>query len=605
MEHLELKVLASSLRSDKTYKKYLQISNYMNKNKVNIKGMASLRVGILRNMIVEPLLPVLEGEFVAEGFLSDIYLSSFDNINQELLNRNSDFYMFSPDIVLMIQWLEMLTPEIFKEYSTLNEENMNFIKDRIINNLENQITSFKANSNAPLIINNFPIVSFPTMSILDAQNKNSITKVILDINSRLVDTISKYKNVYIIDFFSIFSRFGFEKGFDKRGWYISSAPIGKEILIPIAMEYSKFIRSLKGKAKKCLILDCDETLWGGIVGEIGKNEIKIGDQYPGICYKAFQYEILNLYNRGIILALCSKNNEQDVLDVLNKRHDMVLREKHFSAYQINWSDKATNILRISEELNIGLDSIVFIDDSEFECNLIKEKLPEVSVIKLPNLPSLYKETINTCGYFDSVFITEEDKSRTKTYKDNTIRKRIRETSNSIEDYLSKLDMEVEIGRPSSTEISRISQLTQKTNQFNLTTKRYNEEEIKALLENKEYDTVYIKVKDNISDMGIMGISIIKYSEGSAYIDTFLLSCRVIGRNIEYALLEYVIKNAYNKGYKCVIGKYVNTNKNQQVSKFYKSAGFDFIEEDNQGDLWRVCNKKLAVVTPEYIKVNIR
>lgn len=605
MEHLELKELVRSLKSEKTYKKYLRISNYVNKNKVNIKGMASLRVGILRNMIVEPLLPALEGEFIAEGFLPNIYLSSFDNINQDILDYNSDFYMFSPDIVLMIQWLEMLAPEFFKEYSILNEENMNLIKDRIISNLENQINSFKANSNAPLIINNFPIVSFPTMSILDAQNKNSIIKVIIDINSRLVDTISKYTNVYIIDFFSIFSRFGFEKGFDKRGWFISSAPIGKEVLIPIAMEYSKFIRSLKGKAKKCLILDCDETLWGGIVGETGIDEIKIGDQYPGICYKAFQYEILNLYNRGIILALCSKNNEQDVLEVLNKHHDMVLREEHFSAYQINWSDKATNILKISEELNIGLDSIVFIDDSEFECNLINEKLPEVSVIKLPNLPSLYKETINTCGFFDSVFITEEDKIRTKTYKDNTVRKKIMETSNSIEDYLSKLNMEVEIGRPSDIEISRISQLTQKTNQFNLTTKRYNEEEIKVLLENKEYDVFYIKVKDNISDMGIMGMSIIKYSEDSAFIDTFLLSCRVIGRNIEYALLEYLTKNAYNKGYNSVIGKYVITNKNKQVSQFYKSAGFELVEEDNQGALWRVCNKSLAIVTPEYINVNIR
>ncbi|MDF2802259.1 MAG: HAD-superfamily phosphatase, subfamily IIIC/FkbH-like domain [Anaerocolumna sp.] len=605
MEQSKLKELVRLLEKDKTYKNYLQISSHINKNKANISDMPSLKVGILRNITIEPLLPVLEGEFIVEGFIPDIYLSDFDNINQEVLEYNSGLYMFSPDVVLMIQWLEMLAPEFFKEYSILDEEKTNFIINRIINNLESQINSFKAYSKVPLIINNFPITSFPTMSVLDTQNNNSVTRAILEINSRLVDIISRYSNVYIVDFFSIFSRFGFEKGFDKRGWYISSAPISKDIFIPIALEYLKFIRSLKGKAKKCLVLDCDETLWGGIIGESGINGIKIGDQYPGICYKAFQYEILNLYNRGVILALCSKNNEQDVLDVFSKHCGMVLREEHFSAYQINWSDKATNIIRISKELNIGLDSMVFVDDSEFECNLVKEKLPEVSVIKLPNLPSLYKETISTCGFFDSVFITEEDKNRTKTYKDNVTRKKIFETSNSIEDYLSMLEIEVEIGRPSDIEISRISQLTQKTNQFNLTTKRYDEEKIKEFLGNNQYDVVYLKVKDNISDMGIMGTAIVQYYNNSAYIDTFLLSCRVIGRNIEYALLQYLIENASNKGCKCVNGKYIITNKNQQVSQLYKNAGFELVEEDNLGSLWQICDKKLAIVAPKYIKVNIR
>ncbi len=592
------------LNNDKSYKNYMLISNYINKHRGIIDDKSSIRLAILRNFTVEPLVPVLEGEFLLEGFVPEIYVNNFDNINQDILNDNSDLYNFSPEIVIIIQWLEILAPELFQNYSMLDSERTNEIIERVICNIDNLINTYKSKSKAPLLINNFPITSFPTMSALDAQSSNSLTNIILKINSRLIDLVKKFSNVYIVDFFSIFLRFGFKDGFDKRNWYMASAPLGKNILIPLGQEYIKFLRFLKGKQKKCLVLDCDETLWGGIVGEAGFNGIQIGNNYPGICYKSFQYEILNLYNRGIILALCSKNNEHDVIEVLNKHDGMVLREEHFSTYQINWDDKATNIARIAKDLNIGVDSIVFMDDSEFECNLIKERLPEVSVINLPKFPSLYKEIINTCGLFDSIFITEEDRIRTKTYKDNIKRKKIYEESSSIDDYLSSLSMEVEIGKVSEINVARISQMTQKTNQFNLTTKRYTEEEILEFIRNND-DVFYLKVKDNISDMGIVGTVIIKYINEVAYIDTFLLSCRVIGRNVEYPFIEYVVKNAYKRGCSQINGRYNITSKNNQVSLLYKKLGFDLMHEDELGSSWRLMNKNLAISAPGYINVIVK
>ncbi|MPM93821.1 hypothetical protein SDC9_140963 [bioreactor metagenome] len=244
------------------------------------------------------------------------------------------------------------------------------------------------------------------------------------------------------------------------------------------------------------------------------------------------------------------------------------------------------------------------DDSEFECNLIKERLPEVSVINLPKFPSLYKEIINTCGLFDSIFITEEDRIRTKTYKDNIKRKKIYEESSSIDDYLSSLSMEVEIGKVSEINVARISQMTQKTNQFNLTTKRYTEEEILEFIRNND-DVFYLKVKDNISDMGIVGTVIIKYINEVAYIDTFLLSCRVIGRNVEYPFIEYVVKNAYKRGCSQINGRYNITSKNNQVSLLYKKLGFDLVHEDELGSSWRLMNKNLAVSAPDYINVIVK
>ena len=258
--------------------------------------------------------------------------------------------------------------------------------------------------------------------------------------------------------------------------------------------------------------------------------IKLGQTYPGSIYYEFQKELINFYNRGVILALCSKNNENDVWEVFWNHPAMILKEEHIAASRINWQDKAVNIKQISEELNIGLDSMVFIDDSDFEVEFVRKTLPEVEVIHIPQTKiTENRNMLLSCGLFDTLTYSIEDKNRTAMYKAQAARKNLQVIATDMKSYLKSLEMEIDIDFADEFSIPRIAQLTQKTNQFNLTTKRYSETDIKNLVESDNSDVIYLKLKDKFGDSGIVGVCILKYENKMSLFDTFLLSCRVLGR----------------------------------------------------------------------------
>ena len=370
----------------------------------------------------------------------------------------------------------------------------------------------------------------------------------------------------------------------------------------IAIEHLKIIKSLYGKTKKCLVVDCDNTLWGGIIGEDGIENIKIGNTYPGNMYLDFQRKILNLLNKGVILAVCSKNNENDVLDVLENHPDMLLRKKHFSCVYANWNNKAENIKNISLDLNIGLDSIVFVDDSDFEANLVKEQLKEVTVISLPKETFKYAETIETCGLFDKLQYTSEDKKRGDLYRINVDRDKYKTAFSDLHSYYQSLEMKIEIEHVDEFSVSRASQLTQRTNQFNLTTRRYSNDDIMHFMNSENYEVLLLKLTDKFGEMGIVGLQILNYENTEkAIIDSFMMSCRIIGRGVENVFLKIGIDECFRKNYNKIEGNYIKSKKNELAAGFYLNNGFEKVSADGNVFVYTLNNSEQLIPFTNYFK----
>jgi FkbH-like protein len=587
-----------------SYSEYVAVANALAAADPAETGLPPLRIAVLRNFTIEPLLPVLAGEAFRAGFHPRFYVGDFDAVQSDVFDPASPLYRFRPDFIILAQWLEALSPGLTTGFVSLGEERREAEAARVREHLRSILSAVVQNTQATVLVNNFPVPADPTLGILDAQSPDYQTSTILRLNDRLRADASELNGVAIVDFMRLFATYGSDAMIDERYWHIARAPLSQRALVPLGAEYAKFVRALRGKARKCLVLDCDNTLWGGVVGEDGLSGIQLGPTYPGSCFVALQREILNLHDRGVILALCSKNNEADVLEVLREHPDSVLREQHFSALQINWDDKVTNLRRIADELNIGLDSMVFVDDNPFEADFVRERLPEVAVLALPpKAYAAYASLLARGAYFDSLSYTAEDRRKNAMYGENRRRRVLERESSSLEEYLAKLDIEVELGKPSELEIPRVSQLTQKTNQFNLTTQRYSEGQIRSLARADDAAVLALKVRDRVAELGLVGVAILRFAERTATIDAFLLSCRAIGRGAEDALLAGVMQEASARGAERVLGAYIPTSKNGVVRDFYGRHGFTVAEETPERVTWVTADiASGALAIPTWIRL---
>ncbi|MFC1626513.1 HAD-IIIC family phosphatase, partial [Pseudomonadota bacterium] len=373
---------------------------------------------------------------------------------------------------------------------------------------------------------------------------------------------------------------GVNNFYESRYWNIGKAPYSKNALIQLAKQSAKFIRAIKGKSYKCLVLDCDDTLWGGIIGEDGLEGIKLGPDYPGASFMELQRAVLNLYHRGIILAICSKNNHEDVLSVFESHPFMMLKQEHITIFKVNWDHKAQCLSEIAEELNIGIDSLIFVDDNPFEIEFVNKELPEVLTIQLPKQsPHLYASTLMTYAEFDTLSYSAEDRERSRMYQNEIQREKQKKPLN-LEDYLTSLEMKLsfELGEPANQ--SRLSQLTLKTNQFNLTTRRYTDDDVHSFINSQDTDIIALRLSDKFGDYGIIGVCILFYETDKAVIDTFLMSCRVLSRSVEKEFLLEVLEYCRKKGCYTVESEYIQTKKNDQVKSFYEDNDFTKLFTDD-------------------------
>ncbi|TAN00555.1 MAG: HAD-IIIC family phosphatase [Chitinophagaceae bacterium] len=391
---------------------------------------------------------------------------------------------------------------------------------------------------------------------------------------------------------------------DWKFFFISQMIINPRLSNEFRHWFNIQLNAIELKRKKCLVLDCDNTLWGGVVGEDGPHGIQLGEDYPGLCFKRFQELIVILASRGVILALCSKNNEQDVFEVWEMNRNNLLNREHISVYRLNWEDKASNIKAISEELNIGLDSMVFIDDNPVERDWVKAKLPEVIVPDFParpyNLIPFFWKVYNE--YFVVEKFSEEDKRKTSQYKENFARNEARKSFNGMEEYLCSLDMSIDIFNASDSNIARIAQMTQKTNQFNLTTKRYTEEQLTVMINNGA-KVFCAGVKDKFGDNGITIAGIIQSKDSEANIDSYLLSCRILGRGVENVTLQYLLNRLFLHGIRKVTASYIPTKKNSMASSFYDKAGFIHDKTNRDGTKYYFITLENPIEIKDYYKIN--
>lgn len=398
-------------------------------------------------------------------------------------------------------------------------------------------------------------------------------------NKTLFELSDQYHNLKVIDFSEFTRCYPASELIDWKFFFISQMGLSAKLAKDFKAWYSRKIESIALKRKKCLVLDLDNTLWGGVLGEEGVDGIQVAGDYPGKAFHYFQEALLELSKSGVILTICSKNNEQDVLDAWEKNPYLVLKKEHFATYRINWSDKATNIKEIADELNLGLDSFVFVDDNPTERELIKQMLPMVEVPEFPTqpyeLPVFFQKLVE--DYFRVYSVTDEDKKKTQQYKANASRAKEQRNFSDFTEFLRSLNIQMTIESANEFNIPRIAQMTQKTNQFNLTTHRYTDADIRQFLQNG-WKIWCLSVADKFGDNGITGCIIINGIE----IDTLLLSCRILGKGIENAFLKSILKMLKSTGTNKVNATFIPTLKNKQVADFYDKNGFEIQSEEPDG-----------------------
>ncbi|HET6247151.1 MAG TPA: HAD-IIIC family phosphatase [Tepidisphaeraceae bacterium] len=560
--------------------------------------LAACRAAILRSFTLEPVIPVLRCEAFLGGIDLEVRLGDFNAAAQEILAADGWVYTSPLDVVILAVQTRDISPPLWEQFTDLGGEAIEAEIFRVVSHFQQLIETFRQRSTAHLIVHSLESPPIPANGILDTRLPLGQAAAIARINAALFEQARQLKNVYVLDMQALAGQRG-QPWHDERRWLMSRYPLADGSALLLAREWLHFVHPIAGRICKVLAVDLDNTLWGGIVGEDGPGGIKLVDQYPGGGYRALQRAILDLHRRGILLAICSKNNPDDVMEVIDKHPGMLLRREHFAAMRINWNDKAANLREIADELNVGLDAIAFLDDSAAECALVEEQLPQVTVIHLAGEVGSYAGQLRQSPAFERLELTAEDQSRGKIYQGQRQRADLQKSAPSLEDFYRSLQMRATIEPITPGTLSRAAQLTQKTNQFNLTTRRYSEAQMAALAQGSGFT---LRLSDRFGDNGIVGVAILRGEGDVREIDTFLLSCRVIGRTVETAFLSALAGAAKKAGATRLAGWFVPTKKNAPAAGFYARHGFSQTAEKEGSTYWELDLTAAIVAAPAWITV---
>ena len=541
---------------------YFKIANLEDAKKGHVK------LAILADCDVQQFAKTISGLFFKYDFFLDVYISPIGNIDYQILDDDSELYEFDPDIILLFYTSQNLREYYNKKFDC--GDVFKFYSNRLLSNLEN----IRKKSKALVLQSNFALTNERTFGSFDAKVENSLSNIILKLNHYIHDILIHDTTIRLFDVQLISSSVGLNNWWEERFWFHAKSPCNLDYLPNMAQEIFDIFLSIKGNNIKCVISDLDNTMWGGIVGDDGLEGIKIGGIGVGEAFSHYQYFLKRLKDRGVILAVCSKNDEEIALNVFKNHPDMILREEDITVFVANWENKSDNIKHIKETLNIGYDSLLFLDDNAFERKLVRDLLPEVHVPELPEDPSDYIKYLCSLNYFETSSNTKEDKERTKMYKDEVSRKQNSVKHKDISSFLKSMNMKGEIKTFDKLHLERIVQLIGRSNQFNLTTIRYTREQcISFMNNNSEVDPIYIELEDSIGSYGLISVIILKQHKKELHIDLWLMSCRVIKRGVEDMAMNHVFDIAKKRSCNKVIGKYIPTSKNKLVENFYSDFGF--------------------------------
>mgnify|MGYP003342837463 CR=1 FL=1 len=548
-------------------------------------------IAILSNITITQLQPIFEYNLRKEGIGATCLLGEYDNIVQDS-NRFQD-----KDAVVIFWEACNVVDGLQYKINLLNDVEFSELLEKTKNELLYLFNQLK--STPVVILNKFTSSVFNSHVLKEDKFDNFCYQLNVFLTQKAPD------NFFLIDIERIINQLSIKNSVDFRNYYTNKNLYTIEFLKSYVIYTSEIFKSIKGKTKKALIFDCDNTLWDGIIGEDGIDGIKFDGTTPkGVIFEEVQSIIKSLAKQGVVIGLCSKNNYNDVQEVFEKKNFLVLAEDDIVIKKINWNNKASNLEDIAKELNIGIDSLVFVDDSDFEINLVRDNLPDVLAYQVPksvfNYPELIRKISNL---FYKRNITKEDKLRVKMYKDEAERTIIKSNFTDIDSYISSLGLEIILYQNDKKLIRRISQLTNKTNQFNLTTKRYTEAEIENKMNSSNFNVIALSVSDRFGDFGITGVAILETDDSITSIDTFLLSCRILGRKIEEQFLKECLKILFSNNISNVIGSYIPTPKNIQVKSFYCNAGFEVYDENNQTTKYILSRKNFKYQKSTIIKVS--
>lgn len=537
-------------------------------------------VVILRNLTLDNIGPYLKYHLLRSNIKTEVVFGAYDNVHQELLDPGSPVHSAPRSALVLALWLARLDESWMEP---------NWSADSAIKRLQELFQVATKQTTAMIGINTFlPDSVSHTGPVQPKQFPSRDLEI-----SRLNHFVRAYARdhgdrFFLIDWERLCANLGRESALDARTWYLAKMPFTNRFLDVCALEVAKVVRALKGKAKKALVLDCDGTLWGGVVGEDGLEGIKLDpDEYPGNIFYAFQRSIIDLMTQGVAVILNSKNNLDDVWEVLDNHPHCLLKRQHLSCFRINWQDKVTNLREIAAELNLGLDSFVFIDDSGVECQLVRDHLPMVEVLRVPESLVQLPELLFRDGLFNSLSKSQEDRDRTEMYRAEAKRQSEKSQFTNLDDFIASLEIVTKIERDPVHSLARVAQLIQKTNQFNLTTRRYSEGEIQAFLDAPDSAVYTLHVSDKYGEYGLTGLGIFKKQDNAVVIDTLLLSCRILGRAVEKGFLDHVMAELQAEWRPTEWrAEYLVTKKNSQVLEFWEAFGFEVVSRDEAGKRYR-------------------
>ena len=534
-----------------------------------------LRIGILHTYTSDLLDPYIRFEALVQGMKAAVYHGQYGAVLQEA-HSASDLVAHKPDLTLLLLRWDDLDPALAAAFTAGPALDFHDLTERAAGRLLQQVEAIRAVVGGHLLVTLLPVDRGPGLGDYDATAPSSEhgwrESFKREIASRLRATCA---STTLLDLDQSLAVIGSERFFDRRWWYTSRFPFSPAAAQDVVRRVMAVGAVLKRPRAKVIVLDADNTLWGGIVGEDGLEGIALGPDYPGNCYVAFQRRVLEYQQRGFVLAMCSKNNEADVLEVLRRHPHQVLREEHFAALRVNWRDKPQNLRALAEDLNLGLESFVFVDDSAHECSVVRQTLPMVEVVQTPARAVEMPACLDRVSRLEIIALTEEDRRKSEMYVQDRMRRAMASASVDLSTYLKSLEMEMTVAFNDGRQSTRVAQLTQKTNQFNLTTRRYSEEEIRRLVEADDCLVAHFSLRDIFGDSGLVGVAIVSLrSREAAELDTLLMSCRVVGRKAETAFLESILEELQRRGVTRLVANYLPTSKNSLVATFLPDHRFE-------------------------------
>lgn len=534
----------------------------------DMSGLPVTKFAILGDCATQHIATAIRGYAYEMGQNFNVFDADYDQIDAQLMDEGSELFAFAPDAVLLYH----CTEKLYERFTALDPASRGSFAENEEKKIALQWTRIAAHGKTDILTNLFLPEDDGVFGSYAYREETSFPYQLMKLNFLLAEKVRAFGAVRLIDLSPLRAKMG-ESFTDPKMYMIAKMPISTAALPPIASRVVDAVLARKGRIHKCAVLDLDNTLWGGVIGDDGLNGIEIGDYKQGHAFSEFQTWLKELKNRGVMLAVCSKNEESNAKEPFEKHPNMVLRLNDFSAFVANWENKADNIRLIQKQLNIGFDSMVFFDDNPFERELVRTMLPEVEVPELPEDPAEYVCFAREQNLFDTATFSEEDRVRTERYLAEQSRTELSASLENYDDYLKALDMKAVCAPFDAFHIPRIAQLTQRSNQFNLRTVRYSEEEAAAVASDDRFITRYYTLRDRFGEHGLIAVVILEKREDRLFVNEWLMSCRVLKRGMEQFIADSIISAAKEAGISRVVGEYIPTPKNAMVKDLYETMGF--------------------------------